>query len=63
MTRTHAAHQLLRHGPLNLTEFQEITGWTRQSCVQAVRRCCRRKLARLVKRGSGSHPSVYEAIQ
>lgn len=61
MTRTHAAYQLLRHGPLNLNELEEITGWTRQSCIEAVGRCRRRKLVRLVKRGSGACPSVYEA--
>lgn len=27
MTRTHAARQLLAHGPLTQPEFLEITGW------------------------------------
>ncbi len=63
MTRTYAAYQLLRHGPLNLNEIQEITGWTRQSCVEAVRRCRWRKLVRLVRRGNGVYPSVYEVMQ
>jgi DNA-binding IclR family transcriptional regulator len=27
MTRTHAAIQLLRLGPLSRTEFEAITGW------------------------------------
>jgi len=27
MTRTHAAYQLLRHGPLTLEQFRWITCW------------------------------------
>jgi len=27
MTRTYAAIQLLRHGPLSMREFIQITGW------------------------------------
>lgn len=30
MTRTHCAIQLLRHGPLNIRNFRDITGWTQQ---------------------------------
>ena len=32
MTRTYAARQLLRHGPLNFRQFHEITGWTAKQC-------------------------------
>jgi hypothetical protein len=44
MTRTHAAIQLLKHGPLTMLEFVEITGWTYSRCRQTLgylvdRRC------------------------
>lgn len=32
MTRTHAARQLLAHGPLSFRQFAEITGWPRAAC-------------------------------
>jgi hypothetical protein len=32
MTRTHAAIQLLRLGPLSASEFREITGWPQSVC-------------------------------
>jgi hypothetical protein len=32
MTRTHAARQLLAHGPLTLGEFLTITGWHYKTC-------------------------------
>jgi len=32
MTRVHAAKQLLAHGPLSLSEFVEITGWSYVKC-------------------------------
>lgn len=43
MTRTHAARQLLRHGPLTLGEFITITGWPKKSA--------RKTLGWLVERG------------
>lgn len=32
MTRTHAAMQLLAHGPLTFREFAAITGWPSAAC-------------------------------
>jgi len=32
MTRTHAARQLLAHGPLSFGQFAEITGWPAAAC-------------------------------
>lgn len=32
MTRTHAARQLLAHGPLTFGEFVSITGWPYAEC-------------------------------
>lgn len=32
MTRTHAARQLLAHGPLSFQQFAQITGWPRAAC-------------------------------
>lgn len=32
MTKTHAALRLLEHGPLSLSDFHEITGWTYDTC-------------------------------
>lgn len=32
MTRTHAAIQLLAHGPLTLSQFVDITGWPYPVC-------------------------------
>ena len=63
MTRTHAAYQLLRHGPLDLGEFQEITGWKYQACVRAIERLRLRGVVRIAHRGSGPHPSIYEVVQ
>ncbi len=63
MTRTHAAYQLLRHGPLDLGEFQEITGWKYRACVRAIRTLRQRGKVRSVRRGTKQHPSVYEAVQ
>lgn len=61
MTRTHAAYQLLCHGPLDMGEFQAITGWTYRSCVMALWRLRGAGRIRLVNR-SGGHGdlSIYE---
>lgn len=37
MTRTHAAVQLLAHGPLTFREFVNVTGWTAQAATGALR--------------------------
>lgn len=37
MTRAHAARRLLEHGPLNLAQFREITGWPAKECRNALR--------------------------
>lgn len=63
MTRTHAAYQLLRHGPLDLDEFKEITGWKYRACVRAIRTLRQRGKVRALHRGSGPHPSIYEVVQ
>lgn len=61
MTRTHAAYQLLRHGALDLGQFQEITGWTYKSCVMALWRLRGVGRIRLVQKGSAcGRRSVYE---
>ncbi len=36
MTRTHAAIQLLRLGPLSFREFCEITGWDSVDCSKTL---------------------------
>ena len=48
MTRTHAATQLLAHGPLTRHEFIEITGWCRTTCT--------RLLAKLIYAGVLANP-------
>ena len=63
MTRTYAAYQLLRHGPLNSGEFMQITGWTWDSCSSVLKRLRKRGKVRLVSRGSGPKRSVYEVVQ
>lgn len=61
MTRTHAAYQLLRHGPLDAGQFKEITGWTTDTCWKALSHLRRRGLIRLVRRGgSPTCRSIYE---
>lgn len=32
MTKVHAAIGLLEHGPLSISEFEEITGWGYETC-------------------------------
>lgn len=69
MTRTHAAYQLLRHGPLDLGEFQNITGWSYKACVLALAQLRDSGQVRLLTRGIGApngqciKRSVYEAVQ
>jgi hypothetical protein len=69
MTRTHAAYQLLRHGPLDLGEFQEITGWKYKACVWTLSQLRDGGRVRLASRGAGDRNgncvkrSVYEAVQ
>lgn len=69
MTRTHAAYQLLRHGPLDLGEFQAITGWKRKACVWALGKLRDNGQARISSRGTGApngqciKRSVYEVVQ
>ena len=69
MTRTHAAYQLLRHGPLNSVEFKEITGWNTNSCEAVLKSLRRRGKIRLVCKGTGgrdgkcSKRSIYEVIR
>lgn len=61
MTRTHAAYQLLRHGPLNSDEFREITGWSYNACEAALRALRKRGLVRLARRGGDTKfRSIYE---
>ena len=36
MTRSYAAIQLLKHGPLSLTQFVEITGWPYVKCRETL---------------------------
>lgn len=62
MTRMHAAHQVLRLGPLSLPDFVEVTGWRYRSCVRTLQALRRRGLIRNVRRGNQSMPSMYEAI-
>jgi hypothetical protein len=62
MTRTHAAYQLLRHGPLDLQEFQEITGWKYWACVRALHILRQRGQVLQISKGSRPHPSVYEVV-
>ena len=50
MTKTYAAHQLLRLGPLNLGEFQEITGWGYRCCVNTLSRMREVGTVRLLRR-------------
>ena len=63
MTRTHAAYQLLRHGPLDSAQFKEITGWKTDACEDALRRLRRQGRIRLIARGGGPKRSVYEVVQ
>jgi len=51
MTRTHAAYQLLRHGALDLGQFQAITGWRYRTCVRALCVLRSRGKVRLLGRG------------
>ena len=62
MTRTHAAYQLLRHGPLNAREFKEITGWPTYTCEDALKLLRKRGKVRLVARGGGPKRSIYEVV-
>lgn len=63
MTREHAAVQLLRHGPLNLQEFEQITGWNYRSCCNTLARVYAKGKVKLVRKGgSAKHRSVYEAV-
>lgn len=63
MTRTHAAYQLLRHGPLDLGEFQAITGWTPHTCWTALQKLREAGAVRLIRRGGTSIcRSVYEVV-
>lgn len=43
MTRTHAAYQLLRHGPLTLEQFRWITCWPSFSECREVLESLRRE--------------------
>ena len=44
MTRTHAAYQLLRHGPLTLEQFRWITCWpTTAECKEVLESLQREK--------------------
>ena len=64
MTKEYAAIQLLRLGPLNLGEFEAITGWNYECCVGTIRRLRNKSKVRLLVRGAGkNHRSVYEAVQ
>jgi hypothetical protein len=52
MTRTHAAVQLLRHGPLSMREFIAITGWTRRQSRQTLNHLIHdHGILEIVKRG------------
>ena len=64
MTRTHAAYQLLRHGPLDLGEFQEITGWKYRTCTWALSMLEQVGAVRRLRHGGSLRcRSVYEAVQ
>jgi len=40
MTRTHAAVQLLRHGPLTMPSFIKITGWQPLHARRTINHLC-----------------------
>lgn len=53
MTRTHAAYQLLRHGPLTLEQFRWITCWpTFAECKEVLAELQREKKV-VLRRVSG----------
>lgn len=61
MTKQHATVQLLRHGRLNMHEFQKITGWDYECCCNALRRARRNGKVKLVRRGGSPEcTSIYE---
>lgn len=56
MTRQHAAYQLLKHGPLSLREFHQITGWkSPKTCLRVLTTLRQRGRIEMVKHG------VYQA--
>jgi DNA-binding MarR family transcriptional regulator len=61
MTKAHAAYQLLRHGALDLGQFQEITGWKYHTCTRTLSRLEQSGTVRRTKRGgSAAQRSCYE---
>ena len=61
MTKVHATIELIRHGRLNMHEFQAITGWDYEACCKALIRARRKGKIRLVRRGGSPQcPSIYE---
>lgn len=58
MTRRHAAIQLLRLGPLQLSEFVEITGWPYKTARQTISRLL--ETGRIYYLGERPH-GVYQA--
>lgn len=52
MTHTHAAFQLLRHGPLDLGQIQEITGWEYRTCTTALIALRQSGRIRILRRGA-----------
>jgi predicted transcriptional regulator len=62
MTRTHALHQLLRHGRMGYAEIEACTRWPRRRVEVALRACI--QLGHVVRRsaeGMGMGRYVYEA--
>ncbi len=62
MTREHAAVQLLKHGPLDLLEFQQITGWDYGTCQKALARVRAKGKVKLMQHGCATRRSIYAAI-
>ncbi len=58
MTRSYAAYQLLRHGPLTLCEIVEITGWPYRRCVAALSELRANGKIRNIR----TSPSTYEVM-
>lgn len=58
MTRSHVAYQLLRHGPLTLAEFMEITRWPYRRCLNALAEL--RAAGKI--RNTRTSPSAYEVL-
>lgn len=61
MTRTHAALQLLAHGPLRFKEFQSITGWPAKRCKWVLQYLDERRFD--VRRNKGFFELTAEGLE